>query len=137
MHGTESFVSATVTDQFKVRFDYTTTRTRDEETDLGLLRRPGNKASVTAVWTPLNELTIAATLVHVSSWVDVNRDTAVFIPRLDAPAYTTFNLAANYIVNKNVTAFARADNLFNEHYQNPVGFLRPGLGVYAGLRVNN
>jgi vitamin B12 transporter len=137
MHGTESFVSATVTDQFKVRFDYTTTRTRDETTDLGLLRRPGNKASVTAVWTPLNELTIAATLVHVSSWVDVNRDTAVFIPRLDAPAYTTVNLAANYIVNKNVTAFARADNLFNEHYQNPVGFLRPGLGVYAGLRVNN
>src|SRR5262249_28521422 len=100
MHGTESFVSATVTDQFKVRFDYTTTRTRDETTDLGVLRRPGNKASVAAVWTPLNELTIAATLVHVSSWVDVNRDTAVFIPRLDAPAYTTFNLAANYIVNK-------------------------------------
>ena len=137
MHGTESFVSATVTDQFKVRFDYTTTRTRDETTDLGLLRRPGNKASVTAVWTPLNELTIAATLVHVSSWVDVNRDTAVFIPRLDAPAYTVFNLAANYIVNKNVTVFARADNLFNEQYQNPVGFLRPGLGVYGGVRVNN
>ena len=137
MHGTESFVSATVTDQLKVRFDYTTTRTRDETTDLGLLRRPGNKTSVAAVLTPLNELTIAATLVHVSSWVDVNRDTAVFVPRLDAPAYTTFNLAANYIVNKNVTVFARADNLFNEHYQNPVGFLRPGLGVYAGLRVNN
>jgi vitamin B12 transporter len=135
MHGTESFVSATVTDQFKIRFDYTTTRTRDELTDLGLLRRPGNKASVAAVWTPLNELTIAATLVHVSSWVDGNRDFT--IPRLDAPAYTTFNLAANYAVNKNVTVFARGDNLFNEQYQNPVGFLRPGLGVYAGLRVNN
>jgi vitamin B12 transporter len=137
LYGTESFVSATVTDQFKIRFDYTTTRARDETTDLGLLRRPGNKASVAAVWTPLNELTIAATIVHVSSWVDVNRDTAVFIPRLDAPAYTTVNLAANYIVNKNVTVFARADNLFNEQYQNPYGFLRPGLGVYAGLRVSN
>jgi vitamin B12 transporter len=137
MYGTESFVSATVTDQFKIRFDYTTTRARDETTDLGLLRRPGNKASVTAVWTPLNELTIAATVVHVSSWVDVNRDTAVFIPRLDAPAYTTVNLVANYTVNKNVTVFARADNLFNEQYQVPVGFLRPGLGVYGGLRVSN
>jgi vitamin B12 transporter len=75
-----------VTDQLKVRFDYTTTHTRDETTDLGLLRRPGNKTSVAAVWAPLNELTIAATLVHVSSWVDVNRDTPLFIPRLDAPA---------------------------------------------------
>ena len=137
MHGTESFVSATVTDQFKIRFDYTTTHTRDETTDLELLRRPGKKASVTAVWTPLIELTIAATLVHVSSWIDVNRDTAVFIPRLNAPAYTVVNLAANYLVNKNVTVFARADNLFNEHYQNPVGFLRPSLGVYGGVRVNN
>ena len=137
MHGTESFVAATVTDQFKVRFDYTTTRTRDETTDLGLLRRPGNKASVAAVWTPTSQLMISGTLVHVSSWVDVNRDTAVFIPRLDAPAYTTFDLAANYTVNKNVTVFARADNLFNEQYQNPFGFLRPGLGVYGGVRVNN
>ena len=58
-------MSATVTDQFKIRFDYTTTHTRDETTDLELLRRPGKKASVTAVWTPLIELTIAATLVHV------------------------------------------------------------------------
>jgi vitamin B12 transporter len=121
----------------RTSFDYTTTRTRDETTDLGLLRRPGNKASVTAVWTPLNELTIAATLVHASSWIDVNRDTAVFIPRLNAPAYTVVNLAANYLVNKNVTVFARADNLFNEHYQNPVGFLRPSLGVYGGVRMNN
>jgi len=137
LYGTESFVSATVTDQLKVRVDYTTTHTRDEGTDLGLLRRPGNKTSVSAVWKPLNELTIAAQLVHVSSWVDVNRDTAVFIPRLDAPAYTTVNIAGNYVVNKNVTVFARADNLFNEQYQNPYGFQRPGLGVYAGLRVNN
>jgi vitamin B12 transporter len=137
LYGTESFVSATVTDQLKVRVDYTTTHTRDEATDLGLLRRPGNKTSVSAVWTPLNELTIAAQLVHVSSWVDVNRDTAVFIPRLDAPAYTTVNIAGNYVVNKNVTVFARADNLFNEQYQNPYGFQRPGLGVYAGVRVNN
>jgi len=33
--------------------------------------------------------------------------------------------------------FCSRDNLFNEHYQNPVGFLRSGLGVYGGVRVNN
>jgi vitamin B12 transporter len=53
------------------------------------------------------------------------------------PGLATVNLAANYTVNKNVTVFARADNLFNEQYQVPVGFLRPGLGVYGGLRVSN
>jgi hypothetical protein len=27
------------------------------------------------------------------------------------------------------------DNLLDRHYQDPIGFLRPGLGVFAGLRV--
>jgi vitamin B12 transporter len=67
----------------------------------------------------------------------VNRDTAVFIPRLDAPSYTTVNLAANYDVDKHLTVFARADNLFNAQYQVPFGFLRPGLGVFGGVRVSN
>jgi len=30
--------------------------------------------------------------------------------------------------------FGRIDNLFNVHYQNPTGFLAPGLGVFGGIR---
>src|SRR5581483_8276175 len=135
MDGTESFITATVTDELKIRADYTTTRTRDLSTDLGLLRRPGNKESVTAIWTPIKQLTLSATVLHVSSWVDVNRDTSTFIPRLDAPAYTTVNLAGSYDIDARTTVFARADNLFNVQYQVPVGFLRPGLGIYGGIRV--
>jgi vitamin B12 transporter len=136
-HGIESFASATLSEQFKVRADYTWTATRDKATDLGLLRRPAHKASVSAIWTPLEGLSLTTTVLYVSSWVDVNRDTAVFIPRLDAPAYTTVNLAADYAIDKQVTAFARVDNLFNRHYQNPIGFERPGLGVFGGVRVMN
>ncbi len=137
MDGVESFASAVISDQLKVRADYTATFTRDEMTGLGLLRRPGSKASLSAVWTPRDDLTLSATVLHVSSWVDVNRDTSVFIPRLDAPPYTTVNIAANYEVDKHVSVFARADNLFDYQYQVPYGFLRPGLGVYGGVRVNN
>ncbi len=137
MDGVELFLSAVVTDRLNVRADYTTTRTRDEATGLGLLRRPGDKTSVAINWMPLDPLTITASVLHVSSWVDVNRDTAVFIPRLDAPAYTTVNLAANYEVTKNVAVFVHADNLLDAQYQVPYGFLRPGLGVYGGVRLNN
>ena len=59
-HGTESFASVAVTDQLKLRADYTTIVTRDETTDLGLRNRPGNKESLTAIWTP----TRAIQLVH-------------------------------------------------------------------------
>jgi vitamin B12 transporter len=136
-HGYEAFAAAVINSQWKVRGDYTYTGTRDLTTDLGLLRRPGHKWSETTVWTPVDRLSLSSTVLYVSSWVDVNRDTAVFIPRLNAPAYTTVNLAANYDVTKNLTVFAHADNLLDRHYQNPVGFDRPGLGVFGGVRMTN
>jgi vitamin B12 transporter len=33
--------------------------------------------------------------------------------------------------------FAHIDNLFNRQYQDPEGFLHPGLGAYAGVRVSS
>ena len=133
--GVESFASVIVTDQLKVRGDYTATFTRDETTGLGLLRRPNNKASLSAIWTPIDRLSLSTTILYVGSWVDINRNGS--IPRLDAPQYTTVNIAANYEVDKHLTAFARVDNLFNCQYQDPTGFLRPGLGVIGGVRVAN
>jgi len=46
-------------------------------------------------------------------------------------------VAANYGVNDNVTVFARIDNLFDERYQDPNGFLRPGFGIFGGVRLAN
>jgi vitamin B12 transporter len=137
MYGVESFASVAVTDQIKMRGDYTYTHTSDEATGLGLLRRPANKASLATIWKPTDQFSLSTTITYFSSWIDVNRDTAVFIPRLNASPYTTVNLAASYDVDKHVTVFARADNLFNAQYQNPIGYMRPGLGVFGGVRVSN
>jgi vitamin B12 transporter len=102
-------------------------------TQFELLRRPRNKLSMQAAWKPADRLTLSTTLVFVGSFIDGNRDFS--IQRLKAPGYTLVNLAANYEVNENFTAFGRINNLFNVRYQNPTGFLAPGLGVYAGLRM--
>jgi vitamin B12 transporter len=135
MHGLESFASFVVTENIKVRGDYTATRTKDETTGLELTRRPRNKASFSTIWTPIDRLSLSTTILYVGQWVDISRNGA--IPRLDAPQYTTVNVAANYEVDKHVTVFVRADNLFNYQYQDPTGFMRPGLGVFGGLRVSN
>jgi len=134
-YGVESFASLSLTDQVKLRGDYTFTRAIDEATGLELLRRPLHKASLTAGWTPIAPLTLFGTLIAISNFVDTNRDGS--IPRLDAPGYAVVNLAANYKVDPHVDLFARIDNLFNTQYQDPTGFLRPGLGVFAGMRLTN
>jgi vitamin B12 transporter len=130
-NGLEAFAAVNVTDRVKLRSDYTYTRAIDSDTGLELLRRPKRKWSLQALWNPIDPLTLTATLVHVGEWIDVSRDG--FTRGLHAPGYTVVNVAGNYQVNPNLKTFARIDNLFNEHYQNPTGFLRPGIGVYGGI----
>ena len=131
--GTENFVAATITERVRVRADYTFTRTADLATGLELLRRPKEKWSANVIWNPIDPLTLSGTVLHTGSFIDANRDFS--IPRLLAPGYTVVNVAADYAVTDQIKVFGRVDNLFNVHYQNPTGFLQPGLGVYGGIRV--
>jgi vitamin B12 transporter len=134
-YGTESFASLAVTDRLKLRADYTHTIAIDADTGLELLRRPKDKQSLTATWNPIDPWNFTATVLNVSSWVDTDR--FGLTPRLDAPGYTVVNVAANYKIDDHVTLFGRIDNLFNEHYEDPTGFLRPGLGVFTGVKFTN
>ncbi|WP_424630024.1 TonB-dependent receptor plug domain-containing protein [Bradyrhizobium sp. SYSU BS000235] len=129
--GFETFAAITFNERFKIRFDHTYTDAVDTQTGLELTRRPRNKMSYTAIWTPIDDLTLSATAISFSSFLDVPRFGAVNVV---TPGYTIVNLAANYKVAEGVTAFARIDNLLNEQYVNPDGFLRPGFGVFGGVR---
>lgn len=131
--GIEAFASVMFTDRLKLRGDYTYTKAIDATTGLELLRRPRDKASVAALWTPIDPLQLSATVVSVSGWVDISRDGSV--SRLNASGYTVVNIAANYTVNDQLKVFARIDNLFDLQYQNPTGFDRPGIGIFGGIRL--
>lgn len=130
--GTESFVWVGVTDRFNIRADYTFTRAVNASTGVQLLRRPKEKWSATATWLPIDPLTLSATVLHVSDWLDITRDGAM--SGISAPGYTIVNLRGDYALSDQVKVFGRVDNLFNRHYQNPTGFLAPGLGVFGGIR---
>lgn len=133
--GAESFVTWNVTDRFKVRADYTYTMARNSITGVQLQRRPKDKYTAQAVWNPTDQLTLSATALWVGSRVDVDR--AFVDPMPISPSYSVVNLAANYVINPQLTVFGRIDNLFDQRYEDPNGYLRPGLGVFGGVRVNN
>jgi vitamin B12 transporter len=131
--GSESFVSADITERLSVRADYTFTRAVDAGTGIQFPRRPKEKWSVTATWLPTDTLTLSATVLHVSDWLDVSRDGMV--SGIVAPGYTIMNLRGDYAISNQVKMFGRIDNLFDLHYQNPTGFMAPGFGVFGGIRV--
>jgi len=132
--GVEAFAALTVTEQLKLSAEYTYTNAVDAKTDEQLLRRPRNKGSVSATFIPLERLTVTATAVVVGEWADFGRETFV---RLTQPGYIVVNVAAEYAVDQHLTVFGRIDNLFDENYQDPNGFLRPGIGIYGGIRLAN
>ncbi len=132
MYGAENFVSIALTPTIKLRADYTYTIARDEITGEELLRRPKDKASFTAYWQADEKLKLSATINYLGSWADVN---PVTFADFTAPGFTTVNIAANYAATDRITVFGRIDNLFNVKYEDPAGFLRPGFGVFVGLKM--
>lgn len=133
MYGFENFAALSVTSRLNLRGDYTYTIARDDITGEELLRRPKNKASLTATWKATDRISVSSTVLYVGSWSDITRDGTM--TGVTAPAYTVVNLAASYVANDHLTFLARIDNLFNKQYEDPLGFDRPGFGIFGGVTL--
>lgn len=131
-YGFEAFGSFIISNTLSGRIDFTQTTAKNAVTSVDLLRRPRNKVTVSATWQATDRLTVTPTIIYIDKWRDVDRST--FAQRMAGPAMTA-NIAIDYKVDEKVTAFARADNIFNRVYENPLGWEQPGLAVYAGVRM--
>jgi vitamin B12 transporter len=131
--GVESFIAYQPVSAYSARLDYTYTEAFDDIANQELLRRPKHKITLRNSWHATQQLSFDATILFTGSWVDGNRNFTV--SRLDAPSFTTVNLAGNYDVNKWLSVYARINNLFDRRYQDPVGFLQPSIGAFAGAKV--
>lgn len=132
--GFENYLSWQPLEMLEVRADYTYTEAEDAELHEELVRRPRNKISGEVRWQESRALNLDARLLYVGTWIDGSRDFSV--PRLDAHPYWTADLAASYALTKTLALTARVSNLFDENYEDPVGFLQPGRAVYAGFKAS-
>jgi vitamin B12 transporter len=132
--GVESFIAWQPAKELTLRIDYTYTEATDDLAHQELLRRPKHKGTFDATWQVTSAWQLNLNVLAVSDWVDVSRDG--FMSGIEAPGYTSVNFATSYDLTTHLTVFGRIDNLLDRHYENPVGFLQPSIGFYAGIRVN-
>jgi vitamin B12 transporter len=132
-YGAEAFASFRPWDPLTLRADYTFTIAQDDILRTELPRRPKHKASLNAAWQITDAASLSATLLYVGPWRDVSRSGNA--TGLTGGGYTLVNLAASYDLGHGVTAFMRVNNLLDRRYQEPIGFLHQGLGVFGGVRV--
>ena len=50
------------------------------------------------------------------------------------PSYTVVDLAGSWKLTQSLDLTARVSNLFDEEYEEILGFVRPGRAAYIGLR---
>jgi len=131
--GVEAFIAYRPFESVNLRADYTYTEANDETAHLELERRPKNKLSVDAKWQATTALSFDADVLYVSAWTDTDREG--FVQNQRWPGFTTADVAVNYDINDIFTVDGRISNLFDQDYQDPRGFLRPGRGFYAGIKA--
>lgn len=138
--GLEFTFDAAVANVLDVRASYTYTDATQPDPmgdDSDELRRPQHMASFNINYAFANRrgnLNVNAS--YTGKQVDI------FFPPFPQSAesielddYTLVNLAASYKLNSNIDLYGRIENVFDERYEDVLGFATPGIGAFVGVRV--
>jgi vitamin B12 transporter len=98
------------------------------------IRRPKHIASVIANYRFLdNRANLNLGIDYNGEQKDLDFST---LERVTLDDYTLVNVAGSYVVNKYLTVFARIENLFDDDYEEILGFRARGIGTFGGVRLN-
>ena len=132
--------------QLRIWAAYTLLRSRVEragnglepEVGLPLVRRPRNSGAFELAWVD-ERFDIMITGVAMGERRDIDPSSgARFNPAGKAifnDGYVKLNAAGSWLITRRLTAFARAENLLNQDYQEVLGFPAYRLNFVAGLRI--
>jgi vitamin B12 transporter len=123
------------TEELSMRLAYTYTDTEDEDTGESLLRRPRNKNSVTFVYAPTGNRFRAQLQWRLYSSRFDNDFNSYPPQRVSLAGYGIVDLAVSYKLSDSVELISRVDNVFDQEYQEVLGFGTMGAAAYAGIRV--
>jgi len=134
MRGVELTARASPIERVETSASFTYMRPHNAVNDdaAPLNRRPRQKATGEVSWRPWDDVKLGATATYVGRRGDVDAVTAA---RIVDPSYTVVNLLASYDVTQHLTLFGRIENVLDDRYEDPDGFVQPGLGVFAGGRM--
>lgn len=109
---------------------YTNTMTRNVSDGLRLPRWPVDQWSAMLTYQPITPLVVNLVGRYVGSRFNDLQN------RQSQKAFDVWTLTASYDVTKQVQVYTRAENLFNEKYEEVLNAGTPVRSIYVGLRVS-
>lgn len=100
------------------------------------VRRPRHVASLAANYYFANDRgNLNLNLNYTGKQLDNFYSPLTFaLERVEIPSFTVVDIASSWKLTPSLDLTARISNLFDEEYEEILGFVRPGRAVYAGLR---
>ncbi len=131
--GVELMTSYRPTDSLKLAFNYTFT---DSEDDAGqpLVRRPDNKAAFDLNRDFGSSGSVDLEVVYVGKRDDYDFSTFP-ATRVELGAYTLVNASATVELGEKITLTGRIGNLFDEDYEEVLGYGTFGVSAYVGVKA--
>ncbi|HTC83002.1 MAG TPA: TonB-dependent receptor [Rhizomicrobium sp.] len=108
------------------------TNARNQLTGASLRDVPSWLAGGTLIWKPAPDWTVSFDLNHVGAMVDNSIPTG----DVNLPGHTRADLAIEYKVLTNLALRLGVDNVFDQHYEDVVGFPAPGAIVRGGVSAS-
>ncbi len=118
-------------------YTYTDATEKDAEgNSVREVRRPKHMASLVAnYYFAKDRANLNLNLNYSGEQLDVFFSPITFtLDRVKIPSYTVVDLAGSWKLNQSLDLTARISNLFDEEYEEILGFVRPGRAAYLGLR---
>lgn len=134
-HGIELSASVHATTSLVFRGSYTYTKTEDKTTGLELLRRAKNKFGFDANYRFGEKGDINFNLAYVGNRSDIDYSSYP-AAQVKLPGHVIANLAASYNLTKSFQIFGRVDNLFNNDYEEIIGYGTPNASAFGGIKVS-
>jgi vitamin B12 transporter len=133
--GIELSASIHATGSLILRGSYTFTKTEDKATGLELLRRAKNKIGFDTNYRFGENGDINFNLTYVGNRADIDYSSYP-AAKVRMPGHVVANLAASYNLTKYFQIFGRVDNLFNNDYEEIIGYGTPGASAFGGIKVS-
>ena len=139
--GVETALQASITENFEAAATYTYLDADQPDGAGGFtaeVRRPRHMASANFNYRFMESRgNINLNLSYTGDQYDTFFPPGAAGQQVNLDSYTLVNLAASYQATNRVRVYGRIENLFDETYEDVIGFNTPGIGAFVGVQVKS
>lgn len=127
--GIEAGAGVKITDNIDIKAAYTYLDTEDKATGLRLPRRSKDKFNL-SLRLSLKDFSLTTDYIYIDGRYDDTENTKKLA------SYSLVNLSVSHSLTKNLTLFARIDNLLDEDFEEAGSYGTPGLSIFGGIKIS-